>query len=52
MDHGINICVYPEGKRSRKGAMEPFKDGFFKFAIEYNYEIVPVGMFLPVKIYN
>ncbi|AFZ79639.1 1-acyl-sn-glycerol-3-phosphate acyltransferase, putative [Theileria equi strain WA] len=38
---GFSILVFPEGTRSKTGALQEFKDGFFRFAMENNYEIVP-----------
>lgn len=39
---GIGQVIYPEGTRSRLRRLQPFKDGFFKFAIENECEILPV----------
>lgn len=40
----INIgqVVFPEGTRSKLRRLQPFKNGFFKFAIENECEILPV----------
>ncbi|KAK2195454.1 Phospholipid-glycerol acyltransferase [Babesia duncani] len=42
--HGLNLCVFPEGKRSRTGPMEPFKDGFFRLACDNGFEILPCAI--------
>ncbi|KAK1937419.1 acyltransferase family protein [Babesia divergens] len=44
VDNGFNIVVYPEGKRSRDGRLGEFKDGFFRFAIEHDVEILPCAI--------
>ncbi|GIX63821.1 1-acyl-sn-glycerol-3-phosphate acyltransferase, putative [Babesia caballi] len=44
IDNGLNLCVYPEGKRSRDGSLLEFKDGFFRFAVEHGVEIVPCAI--------
>ncbi|EDO06645.1 acyltransferase family protein [Babesia bovis T2Bo] len=41
VDNGFSIAVYPEGKRSRDGVLQEFKDGFFRFAVEHDIEILP-----------
>ncbi|ANQ09826.1 Acyltransferase [Plasmodium coatneyi] len=40
----ISIVVFPEGTRSLSGQLQFFKPGFFKFAIENNYEILPCAL--------
>lgn len=34
MTLGIPLAVFPEGGRSSNGTPLPFKDGFFKLAVE------------------
>ncbi|KAH0488138.1 MAG: hypothetical protein KVP17_000316 [Porospora cf. gigantea B] len=42
MELGIGCVVFPEGTRSRKGRLQPFKPGFFKFAVDNpGVEILP-----------
>lgn len=38
----IGQVIYPEGTRSKLRRLQPFKNGFFKFAIENESEILPV----------
>ncbi|EZG70677.1 1-acyl-sn-glycerol-3-phosphate acyltransferase [Gregarina niphandrodes] len=39
--YDIGTVVFPEGTRSKTGRLQPFKDGFFKFAVEHDWEILP-----------
>jgi len=39
---GISIMIFPEGTRSRDGALLPFKEGAFRIAIENKIPILPV----------
>lgn len=41
---GIPILVYPEGTRSKDGAILPFKKGPFMFALEAGVPIVPIAI--------
>lgn len=40
-DYKVGTVVFPEGTRSRTGQLQPFKDGFFKFAIENDWQVIP-----------
>ncbi|PHJ21989.1 acyltransferase domain-containing protein, partial [Cystoisospora suis] len=43
MDRGHALVVFPEGTRSVTGRLQPFKDGFFRFAVEHEgISILPV----------
>jgi len=42
IEMGIPVVVFPEGTRSRHGRLQMFRNGFFKFAIENDCDIVPV----------
>ncbi|ORM40918.1 putative 1-acyl-sn-glycerol-3-phosphate acyltransferase 1 [Babesia sp. Xinjiang] len=44
IENGFNLAVYPEGKRSRDGVLQEFKDGFFRFAVEHGVEILPCAI--------
>lgn len=45
VDKGFSILMYPEGTRSKKApALQRFKDGAFKIAIEKQVPIVPVTL--------
>lgn len=39
---GIPAMIFPEGTRSRTGEVQDFKNGAFKLAQEYNFNILPV----------
>lgn len=39
---GIPAMIFPEGTRSRTGEVQEFKNGAFKLAREYNFNILPV----------
>jgi 1-acyl-sn-glycerol-3-phosphate acyltransferase len=42
LDSGLPLMIFPEGTRSRDGAIGPFKDGAFALAIAAGVPIVPV----------
>lgn len=39
---GIPAMIFPEGTRSNTGELQDFKNGAFKLAREYNFNILPV----------
>jgi len=41
---GACVMVFPEGKRSQDGRVQPFKKGAFHVAVEAGVEIVPVAI--------
>jgi 1-acyl-sn-glycerol-3-phosphate acyltransferase len=41
---GINVCIAPEGTRSRSGNLGPFKSGGFRLALATGVRILPVGI--------
>lgn len=40
--NGTSVVFFPEGTRSRDGALRPFKKGAFRFALDLNLPILPV----------
>eukprot|EP01068_Selenidium_serpulae_P006674 Selendium_serpulae@DN4472_c0_g1_i6.p1 len=44
LNDGTGVVVFPEGTRSKSGRLQPFKDGFFKFAVENDFPILPIGL--------
>jgi 1-acyl-sn-glycerol-3-phosphate acyltransferase len=44
LERGISVVVFPEGTRSRDGALLPFKSGAFRLAIETGVPILPIAV--------
>eukprot|EP00921_Rhytidocystis_pertsovi_P003781 GHVQ01006562.1.p1 GENE.GHVQ01006562.1~~GHVQ01006562.1.p1 ORF type:complete len:622 (+),score=128.78 GHVQ01006562.1:910-2775(+) len=44
LDYGVGTVVFPEGTRSKTRRLQPFKDGFFKFCVEHDCEVLPCAM--------
>lgn len=42
--HGLSVMIFPEGTRSRDGALLPFKAGAFELAMESGSPILPVAL--------
>ena len=40
----VTVMIFPEGTRSRDGAIQPFKDGAFRLAIEAQVPILPIAV--------
>jgi 1-acyl-sn-glycerol-3-phosphate acyltransferase len=44
LDRGVPVMIFPEGTRSRDGAVQPFKDGAFTLAISRSCPVVPIAI--------
>lgn len=44
LDRGMNVMMFPEGTRSAKGTLLPFKSGAFRLAIEAGVPVFPVAV--------
>jgi 1-acyl-sn-glycerol-3-phosphate acyltransferase len=44
LNSGIRIFVFPEGARSKKGELLPFKPGGFRLARETGAHVIPIGI--------
>lgn len=44
LDAGISVMMFPEGTRSKDGALLPFRDGAFQLAIEAGVPILPLAI--------
>ncbi len=42
LGRGVPIMIYPEGRRSRDGQLQPFHDGAFTLAVEAGCPVYPV----------
>jgi len=41
---GTPVLIFPEGTRSPDGALQPFKDGAFRLAVEAGCPVIPVAL--------
>jgi 1-acyl-sn-glycerol-3-phosphate acyltransferase len=44
LDNGTSLIVFPEGKRTRDGHVQPFQKGIFRIVRDLEVPIVPVSM--------
>jgi 1-acyl-sn-glycerol-3-phosphate acyltransferase len=44
LQNGLPVMFFPEGSRSKDGALGPFKDGAFQLAIETQVPVLPVAI--------
>lgn len=44
LDRGVSVMLFPEGTRSRTGALQSFKSGAFRLAIEAGVPVLPVAV--------
>lgn len=49
---GISICIFPEGRRSRDGKMQPFKEGSMKMASRTGCAIIPMAISNSAEIFE
>ncbi len=41
---GHSLMIFPEGTRSRSGALAPFKRGAFRIAIDHQMDVLPISI--------
>lgn len=44
LDHGYNVLVFPEGRRSEQGVLQPFRSGIGLLVAESRARVLPVAM--------
>ena len=44
LERGVSVMIFPEGTRSRDGALGQFKDGAFRLALETGAPVLPVAL--------
>lgn len=44
LDHGYNVMVFPEGRRSEQGMLQPFRSGIGLLVAESRTRVLPVAM--------
>lgn len=44
LEHGANLCAFPEGTRGRGGELRAFKGGVFQAAITAQVPVVPIAI--------
>ncbi len=44
LDHGVSVLFFAEGTRSHDGAVQSFKPGAFKLALDGQFDILPIGI--------
>jgi 1-acyl-sn-glycerol-3-phosphate acyltransferase len=44
LDHGMSVMIFPEGTRSRTGALQQFKLGAFRLALDAGVPVLPVAV--------
>ncbi len=42
LDRGVPVMIFPEGTRSKDGAVLPFKDGAFRLSVGKNVPVIPI----------
>lgn len=44
LENGMSVMIFPEGTRSAKGTLLPFKSGAFRLAIEAGVPVLPIAV--------
>jgi 1-acyl-sn-glycerol-3-phosphate acyltransferase len=44
LSRGMNVMIFPEGTRSAKGTLLPFKSGAFRLAIDAGVSVLPIAV--------
>lgn len=49
--YSMPVLLFPEGTRGSASRLQPFKSGFFRFAIENNWQVLPMVSFNSQKLW-
>jgi 1-acyl-sn-glycerol-3-phosphate acyltransferase len=44
LERGMNVMLFPEGTRSARGTLLPFKSGAFRLALEAGVPVLPIAV--------
>ena len=42
LEGGKSLVIFPEGRRTNTGELQPFKNGAYRLAVEFNLPVVPI----------
>ncbi len=44
IDQGVPVLLFPEGRRTDDGRLQPFKDGAFDLAVRHGVPVIPIAV--------